>query len=119
MKQWVSRLRPHAPGLIFGGFFCVMLALHAAMPVGLGDDPMYRDMLNRMSLWQFLPEHYATWSARSLVEAVLCTVAALPPAVARGRCTAGGAVCLFGRAHGRVRAQPMRRRNGRAVLFVL
>ena len=54
MKQWVSRLRPHAPGLIFGGFFCVMLALHAAMPVGLGDDPMYRDMLNRMSLWQFL-----------------------------------------------------------------
>ena len=77
MKQWVSRLRPHAPGLIFGGFFCVMLALHAAMPVGLGDDPMYRDMLNRMSLWQFLTEHYATWSARSLVEAVLCTVAAL------------------------------------------
>ena len=74
MKQWVSRLRPHAPGLIFGGFFCVMLALHAAMPVGLGDDPMYRDMLNRMSLWQFLTEHYATWSARSLVEAVLCTV---------------------------------------------
>lgn len=53
MKQWVSRLRPHAPGLIFGGFFCVMLALHAAMPVGLGDDPMYRDMLNRMSFGNF------------------------------------------------------------------
>ena len=114
MKQWVSRLRPYVPGLIFGGFFCVMLALHAAMPVGLGDDPMYRDMLNRMSLWQFLTEHYATWSARSLVEAVLCTVAALPPAVWRV-----ADVCLFGRAHGRVRAQPMRRRNGRAVLFVL
>lgn len=95
MKQWVSRLRPHAPGLIFGGFFCVMLALHAAMPVGLGDDPMYRDMLNRMSLWQFLTEHYATWSARSLVEAVLCTVAALPPAVWRVADALLVALCAF------------------------
>ena len=95
MKQWVSRLRPHAPGLIFGGFFCVMLALHAAMPVGLGDDPMYRDMLNRMSLWQFLTEHYATWSARSLVEAVLCTIAALPPAVWRVADALLVALCAF------------------------
>ena len=37
MKQWVSRLRPHAPGLIFGGFFCVMLALHADMEQALGE----------------------------------------------------------------------------------
>ena len=77
------------------GFFCVMLALHAVMPVDLGDDLMYRDMLQRMSLWEFLTDHYATWSARSLVEAVLCTVAALPPVVWRVADALLVALCAF------------------------
>ena len=95
MKRQAGRLRPYAPALVFGGLFCVLLALHAAMPVELGDDLMYRDMLQRMSLWEFLTDHYATWSARSLVEAVLCTVAALPPVVWRVADALLVALCAF------------------------
>ena len=95
MKRQAGRLRPYAPALVFGGLFCGMLALHAVMPVDLGDDLMYRDMLQRMSLWEFLTDHYATWSARSLVEAVLCTVAALPPVVWRVADALLVALCAF------------------------
>ena len=95
MKRQAGRLRPYAPALVFGGLFCVLLALHAAMPVELGDDLMYRDMLQRMSLWEFLTDHYATWSARSLVEAALCTVAALPPVVWRVADALLVALCAF------------------------
>ena len=82
MKTVVRSLQAR-PVRVFGFLFLFMLVLHLIMPVELGDDLMYRDMLNRMSLWEFLTEHYATWSARSLVEAVLCTVAALPAVVWR------------------------------------
>lgn len=92
MKNIMQCLRARAVWVFFG-LFCFMLVLHLAMSVELGDDLMYRDMLNRMSLWEFLTEHYATWSARSLVEAVLCTVAALPAAVWRVADAALVALC--------------------------
>ena len=65
MKRRAGRLRSYAPALVFGGLFCVMLALHAVMPVDLGDDLMYRDMLQRMSLKVF--KSGATSTATTLV----------------------------------------------------
>lgn len=71
---------PAAPYL---ALLAALLCLHAAWPVDLGDDPMYQSILHGYSLWNFSVLHYYTWSARTLVEAVLCAVEALPPLVWR------------------------------------
>lgn len=72
--------RPAAP---YAALLAALLCLHAVWPVNLGDDPMYQSILQGYSLWNFSVLHYYTWSARTLVEAVLCTVEALPPLVWR------------------------------------
>ena len=71
--RWL--LHPAAPYLALGA---VLLALHAQLTLGTGDDPMYASILEGYSLWGFSVMHYYTWSARTLIEAVLCVAEALP-----------------------------------------
>lgn len=73
-------LHPAAPYLVLAA---VMLALHAQFTLGTGDDPMYAAVLEGYSLWGFTVQHYYTWSARSLIEAVLILAEALPWALWR------------------------------------
>ena len=61
----------------------VLLALHLQFTLGTGDDPMYAAMLDQYSLAYFSLWHYYTWSARTLIEAVVCIVEALPAIVWR------------------------------------
>ena len=55
MKRQAGRLRPYAPALVFGGLFCGMLALHAVMPVDLGDDLMYAYMFCAVEFLKAFP----------------------------------------------------------------
>ena len=107
MKRQAGRLRPYAPALVFGGLFCVLLALHAAMPVELGDDLMYRDMLHHM-VCQKPCRGGAVHGGGPAARCMAC-----------GRCTAGGAVCISGRANGRGRAKRVRCGRGGTVFSVL
>ena len=63
--------------------YAVLLALHLQFTLGTGDDPMYAAMLDQYSLAYFSLWHYYTWSARTLIEAVVCIVEALPAIVWR------------------------------------
>ena len=72
-----SRIVPYA------ALYAVLLALHLQFTLGTGDDPMYAAMLDQYSLAYFSLWHYYTWSARTLIEAVVCIVEALPTIVWR------------------------------------
>ncbi|MEG1447279.1 MAG: DUF6056 family protein [Ruthenibacterium sp.] len=67
----------------FTTLFIVFLLLHMQFTLGTGDDPMYAMMLKSYDLKSFSIWHYYTWSSRTLIEAVLCLVEALPAAVWR------------------------------------
>ena len=64
-----SRIVPYV------ALYAVLLALHLQFTLGTGDDPMYAAMLDQYSLAYFSLWHYYTWSARTLIEAVVCIVA--------------------------------------------
>ena len=70
-----SRIVPYV------ALYAVLLALHLQFTLGTGDDPMYAAMLDQYSLAYFSLWHYYTWSARTLIEAVVCIVEALPAIV--------------------------------------
>lgn len=72
-----SRIVPYV------ALYAVLLALHLQFTLGTGDDPMYAAMLDQYSLAYFSLWHYYTWSARTLIEAVVCIVEALPAIVWR------------------------------------
>lgn len=72
-----SRIVPYV------ALYAVLLALHLQFTLGTGDDPMYAAMLDQYSLAYFSLWHYYTWSARTLIEAVVCIVEALPTIVWR------------------------------------
>ena len=72
-----SRIVPYV------AMYAVLLALHLQFTLGTGDDPMYAAMLDQYSLAYFSLWHYYTWSARTLIEAVVCIVEALPAIVWR------------------------------------
>ena len=74
-----SRIVPYV------ALYAVLLALHLQFTLGTGDDPMYAAMLDQYSLAYFSLWHYYTWSARTLIEAVVCIVEALPTIVWRWR----------------------------------
>ena len=80
LRTRASALRRFAarPGAPYLALALVLLALHAQFTLGTGDDPMYASILDNYTLWGFTVQHYYTWSARSLVEAALCVVEALP-----------------------------------------
>ena len=88
--RWL--LHPAAPYLALGA---VLLALHAQLTLGTGDDPMYASILEGYSLWGFSVMHYYTWSARTLIEAVLCVAEALPTLLWRLADPALIALCAY------------------------
>ena len=71
-RQVRSRIVPYV------ALYAVFLALHLQFTLGTGDDPMYAAMLDQYALAYFSLWHYYTWSARTLIEAVVCIVEALP-----------------------------------------
>ena len=77
LKQKSIRVAPYLTMLaVFGVLF-------ALVPVPTGDDSMYAGILDGYPLDAFLLQQYLTWSARTLVEAVICVVAHWPPLVWR------------------------------------
>ena len=77
LKQKSIRFAPYLAMLaVFGVLF-------AMVPVPTGDDSMYASILDGYPLDAFLIQQYLTWSARTLVEAVICIVAHWPPLVWR------------------------------------
>ncbi|MEG1270083.1 MAG: DUF6056 family protein [Ruthenibacterium sp.] len=82
-KQLTLKDRVNRTWVPFTLLFIVFLLLHMQFTLGTGDDPMYAMMLKSYDLKSFSIWHYYTWSARTLVEAVLCLVEALPSAVWR------------------------------------
>ena len=68
LRSAAARCAPYA------ALAAVMLALHLQFTLGTGDDVMYSQTLLQSSLYDFSVWHYYTWSARTLVEAVMVIV---------------------------------------------
>ncbi len=77
LKQKSTRFTPYLTMLLVFG------VLFAIVPVPTGDDSMYASILDGYPLGAFLFQQYFTWSARTLVEAVICVVAHWPPLIWR------------------------------------
>ena len=85
-------LHPVAPYLALA---LIQLLAHAQFTLGTGDDPMYASVLDSYTLWGFTVQHYYTWSARSLIEAVLILAEALPTVLWRLTDPLAIALCAF------------------------
>lgn len=77
LRSSAARCAPYA------ALAAVMLALHLQFTLGTGDDVMYSQTLLQSSLYDFSVWHYYTWSARTLVEAVMVIVESWPALVWR------------------------------------
>lgn len=66
---------PYTPYIVL---YAVLLIFHCKMTNTFGDDANYCTLLQTTSLWAQTVKHYYTWSARNIIEAVLCLVGAMP-----------------------------------------
>lgn len=62
-------------------FFAVIAVYHIFIKVNFGDDIFFGNVLENMSLLEFLKSRYVTWSSRLLIEGLLVPLSTINPIV--------------------------------------
>lgn len=77
LKEKLTKIigKRYFPILVFG---IIMFVLHLIIETDFGDDLIFAQSLDELSLLEFLKARYLTWSSRIFIEAVLVTLVKIP-----------------------------------------